>query len=369
MNQINTAVKLPKMKLASLETLHIKCIRADASFQKWISQSFPSLKHLILQKLNNWAGERDFIIESSSLEYLAIHDCSWFHSVRIITENLHTLNFYFGDISEHDISSCQLETSAPNLQSLTWVGHADRNRLHHDEEVFQNLQIATIPRLLIMRESNYCVVCELFNTIRSARELHIDTEVLQLWMIIRGFKDYYGETLVKNLSHLEIHVQTCVDGEDYITFLERSSNLETLTLVDDQNDGSDDDSNPFLKEQSVVDNFEEALRDCGEDEVRMTKGLKKVKLITREFNYRVVIVIGWLMKSCEDLEEISLNYPYCFHRFMMRDGLQYLQSFQRASHQPPSFYFLPNSSASVTHHDLVLQPRLLRKRKSSTLIM
>ncbi|KAI9109422.1 hypothetical protein K1719_019476 [Acacia pycnantha] len=342
MEQFNTAVKqLPKMKLASLETLHIKWIGADASFPKWISESFPSLKHLFLQKIIYCKGEEDFIIESSSLKYLAISHCSWFLFLRLLTPNLHTLNCCFGKYSWS-----RLQSSSHSLQSLTWVHGADRNRLHHDEEVFQNLQITTtIPRLVIMGVSYDCVLAPLLDTMRSARELHIDTEVLQEFKMKRVFQDYYGERLVKNLRHLEIHVQKCIDGRNYITFLERSSNLETLTLVDSQNDGSDYDSNPFLKERSVVDNFKKALRRCRKNKVRRTKGLKKVKLITKEFKYRIVLVIGWLIKSCEDLEEVSLNYPYCFHRFMMRDGLQHLQSFPRASHQPPSFYFLPKRSA------------------------
>ncbi|KAI9109578.1 hypothetical protein K1719_019632 [Acacia pycnantha] len=182
MNDENVLENLPKMKLASLETLHMKSFGADDSLDEWISQSFPSLKHLSLQQIINWADKQYFTIQSSSLEDLEILGCSCFKLVRLITENLRTLDCFidFDDVPEHETKFI-LENRAPNLQSLTWVGAADpiSYRLHHDEETFQDLQVTTMRRSFIIKESNVNLLIQLFKAIPLARELHIDIEVLK----------------------------------------------------------------------------------------------------------------------------------------------------------------------------------------------
>ncbi|KAK4267317.1 hypothetical protein QN277_024113 [Acacia crassicarpa] len=203
MNQLHSVNMLPQMKLAALETLHIKSIYSlNGLLGEWISQSFPFLKHLFLQKIIIWAVKPDFTIRSSSLVDLVIHDLRSPIPVRIMAQNLRTLSCFIRERVHEYNTKFVLESCVPNLQSLTWVGR----RVGVDLETLKNLQVTTNPRFLITRESKWDVLIQLFQAIRSARQLHIDTDVLRQWMrrTIMGILE--ESVSLKNLSHLQIDV-------------------------------------------------------------------------------------------------------------------------------------------------------------------
>lgn len=304
------SVKLPEMKLASLEALHLEGIETEDSVGAWVSQSFPSLKSLFLREVN-MAGvstkQLDLTIRSSFLEDLTIHDCCSFKPVRIITDNLRALSYI---ICYSDSGRCihnrlnmdeiVVEVSAPNLQSLMWEGAP--TKLCYDRRTFKNLHVATITNL---RVQNLSLVKQLFEAIRWARILHTDTDTLELL-------DGTSPISFGNVSYLEIQVARYFLEDDVrdvlTTSLERISNLETLTLalISDPFEDSDEAPDPF--------SFKDVLRKCRKTKWKKIKGLKKVKLRIRNMYHSMAFLMGMLKKSCVDMEEMTLIYPSCYHK-------------------------------------------------------
>ncbi|KAI9087912.1 hypothetical protein K1719_030242 [Acacia pycnantha] len=180
-------VKLPEMKLASLETLHIIFFQTEDPVGEWISQSFPALKSLFLSKINvSWLSKKqlDLEIRSSCLEDLSIHNCCTLKPVRIITENLRTLSYVtcssvrcyhnYGFVNSRYDESV-FEISAPNLRRLSWEGYAPK--LCYDARTFQSLQVASFTKLALQ---NLNLTIQLFEATRRATSLHTNTGMIKV---------------------------------------------------------------------------------------------------------------------------------------------------------------------------------------------
>ncbi|KAK4283318.1 hypothetical protein QN277_000279 [Acacia crassicarpa] len=180
-------VKLPEMKLTSLETLHIMFFATEDPVGEWVSQSFPALKSLFLSEINvSWLSKKllDLEIRSSCLEALSIQKCCSLKPVRIITENLRTLSYvtcpcvrchHNDDIVDFRYDDSVFEISAPNLRRLSWQGYAPR--LCYDARTFQSLQVASFTKLSLQ---NLNLTIQLFEATRRATSLHTDTGMIKV---------------------------------------------------------------------------------------------------------------------------------------------------------------------------------------------
>ncbi|KAK4284497.1 hypothetical protein QN277_001322 [Acacia crassicarpa] len=315
-------VKLPVMKLASLETLYMQHVETEDSVGEWVSQSFPSLKSLFLSYIKvamNSTKELELTIRSSCLEVLSMDQCCAFKVVRITTENLRALTYgicfpghchHHYDMAKKD-DEIFVEISAPNLQSLFWKGAP--TRLCYDERTFKNLHVATITHL---RFQNLNLLIQLFEAVRWARLLHIDTDML---------KDIYGKPSISfgNVRHFEICVYQCFyyynpcpKEEDYdnvgdvlFTFLKRLSNLETLTFVSDPFHDSKAEAKEYI--------FKGAVKMCEKrTKWKEIRGVKKLKFKLRSIYHSMILLIGMLKTHCVELEEMTLIYPSCYHELI-----------------------------------------------------
>ncbi|KAK4281566.1 hypothetical protein QN277_013041 [Acacia crassicarpa] len=301
------SVKLPEIKLASLETLHMEGIETQDLVGEWVSQSFPSLKRLFLYDVNVprvSTKQLDLIIRSSCLEDLTLKRCCGFKSVRIITDKLRALSYFncrfcvncvFG-LKKHD--EIVVEVSAPNLRSFTWDGPPAR--LCYDKMAFKSLHKATITGIVF---HNLNLGEQLFEAIRWVEILSLDTLVL---------KDLYGMPLISfgDVRYLEIQVKRkfFYNVDDVLTnFLKRISNLDILALAPDD----------YYEEPDPFD-FKDALRECKKTKWKKIKGLKKVKLATGSMYFAIAFLIGMLKKSCVHMEEMTLIYPSCYHKSVER---------------------------------------------------
>lgn len=143
-------MKLPEIKLASLETLYMRCVLTNDPIGEGVSQSFPSFRRLSLIHINMEEDfmktkQHDLTIRSSRLEDLAIHDCCIYEIVRVITQNLRGFScvcteLYFCAHAFWD-QEYLVEITAPNLQSLTLEGLPERLCC---EGTFKNLNLVVV---------------------------------------------------------------------------------------------------------------------------------------------------------------------------------------------------------------------------------
>ncbi|XP_028780592.1 putative F-box protein At5g38390 [Neltuma alba] len=165
-------VKLPEMmKIASLETLHMRFIKTEDSVGEWVSESFPSLKTLFLCSITARASAKqlELAIGSSCLEDLTIQYCCNFKAVRIITENLRALSYKVDD-------EIVVEISAPNLQRVSWRGALPRLR-YDARRTFKSLDVAVMTHL---KFRNLNLLIQLFEAMRWAKLQHMDTYMLKV---------------------------------------------------------------------------------------------------------------------------------------------------------------------------------------------
>ncbi|KAK4284626.1 hypothetical protein QN277_001431 [Acacia crassicarpa] len=331
------SVKLPVMKLTSLETLYMRCIVPDDPTDEWVSQSFPSLKHLSLidvfvkKKDVMKTKQRGLTIRSSCLEDLVIHRCCCYKTFRVITENLRALSYAtcesyhcYHRVDEDELS---LEISAPLLQTFSLDGFPGQLRC---EGTFKNLNIASLTETdrLSSTQLNSCI--HLSKALCKGTILHTDMRLLEGLYKIRKTPISF-----ENIRHVQIQISRwwwiyAYDTGDMVSnFLERSlPNVETLTLMNDS-------SKAIVEKVHRYD--EEIVRVCGVAERREIKRLRKVEFIIREMNEMMAFLIGVLKEWCVDLEEMILNYPSHYHKSITR----YLESFDMAyNYAPLSINFL-----------------------------
>ena len=171
-------VKLPKITLASLETLIMDSMGVTQSVGHWVSKYFPSLKCL---SLKNVTSHHPLNICISSLENLMISDdCIW--HIKIWTEKLQNLDFCSGSLTNyHKSKERKVEISAPNIQTLTWKGVPRRFSCR---EELRGLQRAIISAEEWRKDSKADVNCarlvELLQGVRWARHLHLDSWILKV---------------------------------------------------------------------------------------------------------------------------------------------------------------------------------------------
>ncbi|KAI9128467.1 hypothetical protein K1719_001460 [Acacia pycnantha] len=333
------SVKLPMMKLTSLETLYMRRIVPNDPIDEWVSQSFPSLKHLSL--INVFVKKKDVLktkqrgltIRSSCLEDLVIHRCCCYKTFRVITENLRALSYatcepyycYHG-VDEHELS---LEIFAPLLPTFSLEGFPGQFRC---EGTVKNLNIASLTQQYRLPSTQLInSYIQLSKALCKGRILHTD-----LWVLEGLYKIRETPISFENIRHVQIQISGW-GVYDYDTgnivsdFLERSlPNLETLTLMNA--------SSIEIKEE-VHRYDKDVVRECGVAERREIKRLRKVEFIIRAMNRRMTFLIGVFKEWCVDLEEMIINYPPRYHHSISR----YLESFDMASNYAPlSISFLPD---------------------------